>query len=577
MHDTVIRGGTLIDGTGAPGRQADLAIDGGLVSAIGTVGPGRREIDATGLLVTPGFVDVHTHYDGQVTWDPMLTPSCWHGVTTVVMGNCGVGFAPVRPDAHDWLIGLMEGVEDIPGTALAEGMKWGWESFPEYLDVIGGMKRAIDVGAQVPHGALRAYVMGARGADGEPANAAEIAEMGRLVAEAVRAGALGFTTSRTIVHRTRDGAATPSLRADEAELLGIARALGTTGQGVLQLISDFDDVDDEFAMLRRIAATAGRPMSISVMQDDRWPDRWRQLMDLIGKARADGIAITAQVGARPIGILLGLQATLNPFSLYPAYRAIADLPLDARLARMRDPAFKAALLAERPVPAPLEIINHLLGNPAKLFPMGDPPNYAPTPDQSIAAIAAREGRTPQDVAYDMLLARDGRELLYVPLMNYTDGDLSVLEAMIQDPNARFGLGDGGAHCGAICDGSFPTTMLTLWARDRQDGPKLAIEQIVRRQTMDTARMLGLNDRGILAPGYRADINLIDFENLTAHAPEMAFDLPAGARRLVQRASGYRATLVAGEVILENGEPTGALPGRLVRGATAAPAGALAAE
>lgn len=570
MYDLVIRGGTIADGSGGPLKEGDVAVQNGRIVAVGKLGgQGREEIDARGLLVTPGFVDVHTHYDAQVTWDQAVTPSSWHGITTVVMGNCGVGFAPARPDRHDWLIELMEGVEDIPGTALHEGITWGWESFAEYMNIVAAKPHAIDIGAQMPHGALRAYVMGERGAAREPASAEDIAEMARLTQAAIEAGALGFSTSRTIQHRSRTGAPIPTLGAAREELLGIARGLKAAGRGVVQMISDFDDIDFEFGLMREIARESGRPLSFSLMQNDLRPGLWRQLLGLIEQATAEGIPIRAQVATRPVGVLMGLQITMNPFVRYPSYTAIADKPLAERVAIMRDPAFKARLLAETPGNLP-PLESHITRSFDRLFPLGDPPDYEPTPEMSVAAIAARQGCQPIEVAYDLLLERDGRELLYFPVMNYTDFNLDAVREMLLHPATRFGLGDGGAHCGLICDGTFSTTMMTLWARDRSRGERLPLETAVQALTSDPAALIGLHDRGQIKPGMKADLNVIDFDRLTLHAPEVVWDLPAGGRRLIQRAEGYRATIVSGETILRDDTLTGALPGRLVRSGQAEP-------
>ncbi len=558
-HDLVVRGGTVVDGTGAPRRVADVAVDGGRVTAVGEVpGAGREELDATGLLVTPGWVDVHTHYDGQATWDPLLSPSCWQGVTTVVMGNCGVGFAPVRPDRHDWLIALMEGVEDIPGTALAEGISWGWESFPEYLDVLAGRSFAVDVAAQVPHAAVRGYVMGDRGADHtEVPTAEEITAMGRLVAEGIEAGALGFSTSRTVNHRSADGSPTPSLTATEDELLGIARGVGATGRGVLQLVADLVDLEGEFALIRAMAEESGRPLSITTLAESHRGD-WRGLLDLIAAAQADGVPIRGQVAARPVGVLLGLEGRIHPLVLSATYQRLAGLPLGERVARLGEPDVRATVLAEVDAAGGL-----VFGGFDGIFPLGDPPDYDPGADRSIEAIAAREGRPPLEVAYDVLVADGGRGLLYLPFANYGERDFSAIREMLTHPYTVPGLGDAGAHCGMICDGSMPTYLVSHWGRDVAD--PLPLEWLVARQTSVTAGLVGLDDRGVLAPGYRADLNLIDADALGVLAPEMVQDLPAGGRRYLQRATGYRATVVAGEVTFRDGAHTGSLPGRLVRG------------
>jgi N-acyl-D-aspartate/D-glutamate deacylase len=566
-HDVVIRGGTVVDGTGAPRRIVDVAIDGTVITEVGRVaGRGRREIDAAGLLVTPGWVDIHTHYDGQATWDSRLTPSSNHGVTTVVMSNCGVGFAPVHVAHHDRLVELMEGVEDIPGTALHEGLSWAWTSVADYLDALESRPHDIDLAAQVPHGALRLHVMGERGADhGERPTADEIAEMGRLAAAGVAAGALGFSTSRTRNHRSSRGELTPSLTADADELIGIARALGALGQGVLQVVSDFADVDAETELMRMMASSSGRPLSVSLAAASRGGNTYRRVLDAIEAMNADGLQVRAQVAARGIGVLLGLQATLNPFSRCPSFRAIADLGHEARLAALADPARRAAIVAEWPThQLPFE------GGFERLFPLGDPPDYEPQPEASIAAEARRRGVDVAELAYDLLVADAGRGLLYSPIINYPNGNLDVAHELLSHPFAVPGLSDGGAHVGTICDASFPTTLLTLWCRDRSRGERLSVEHVVRGQCRETARAVGLLDRGVIAPGMRADLNVIDFDELRLHPPRLVFDLPAGGKRLLQDVDGYRHTFVAGHETYTDGDPTGALPGHLVRGAQPAP-------
>lgn len=566
MVDLVLRNGTILDGNGGEPFEGDVAIDRGTITAVGKVSArGREEIDARGRLVTPGFVDIHTHYDGQVTWDGRVVPSAWHGVTTVVMGNCGVGFAPVRPDHHDRLIRLMEGVEDIPGTALAEGLSWQWESFPEYLDAIDRRRHDVDVCAQVPHGALRVYVMGERGANREPATEAEIARMGELAREAIRAGAFGFTSSRTIVHRTSEGKPTPTLDVVADELVGIARAIGQGRSGVFEMISDFDDMEAEFGMLRRMVEVSGRPLTISLAQVDFRPDMWRELLGRIEEAAREGLPIKGQVCGRPIGALMGLQGTIHPFIAHRAYREIADRPLDERVRLLRADEVRRSILQESP-----ELSNpmlaFLLTSFHKLFRLGDPPEYEPPAEESCAAQAKNEGRRPEEVAYDWLLEKDGRALLYFPLHNYTEFNLENARTMMLHPDTVLGLGDGGAHCGVICDASFPTYMLTHWGRDRRRGEGLDLPWIVRSHTRETAEAVGLLDRGRLQPGLRADLNVIDFDRLRLRPPEMAYDLPAGGKRLLQKADGYVATVVNGRVTYRDGEPTGELPGRLVRGA-----------
>jgi N-acyl-D-aspartate/D-glutamate deacylase len=560
--DLVIRGGTVVDGSGAPSRTADVGIEGDRIVEVGRIDTrGTEEVDADGLLVTPGFVDIHTHYDGQATWDSVLAPSSWHGVTTVVMGNCGVGFAPVRPSDHQRLIELMEGVEDIPGAALHEGLTWEWQSFPEYLDALERRPHDIDLAAQVPHGAVRLHVMGERGANREPASPEEIECMGAIVREAVEAGALGFTTSRTLNHRTSRGEPTPTLTAAEDEMVGIAAAMGESGAGVLEVVSDFTDFEAEVKMLRRMVEISGRPLSISVASRNS-KDEGLALLDMIAGMASGGLPIKGQVPARAIGILLGLEATLNPFVGHETYKEVAALPLAERVVAMGDPSFRDRLLAEERQKR--TGLFRFVGYD-RMFELGDPPDYEPSPSASVAARAEREGRAPEDLAYDLMLADGGKRLLYSPIFNYAEGSLDGAREMLLHEYSVPGLADGGAHVGTICDGSFPTTLLAHWCRDRTRGDKLAVEFVVQQQCRATAEAVGLTDRGVLAPGMKADVNVIDFDNLRLHHPEMHFDLPAGGKRLLQRANGYLHTFVSGVETYVDGEATGALPGRLVRG------------
>jgi N-acyl-D-aspartate/D-glutamate deacylase len=565
--DLVIRGGEVFDGTGAPGVAADVAVKDGRIAAVGEIaGAGAEEIDARGHIVTPGFVDIHTHYDGQATWDGRMQPSSWHGVTTVAMGNCGVGFAPCKPSDHDRLVRLMEGVEDIPFPVLSEGLPWNWQSYPDYLDALAARAFDVDIASQLPHAALRVFVMGERGARREPATAADIAAMAAIAQSAAKAGALGFTTSRTLNHRTSDGSPTPTLTAGEDELTGIAMGLAAAGAGVLQVVSDFTDPRLEFAMLRRIVERSGRPLSFTLVQSPLDPTAYVALLDALDDAVAAGLPMAAQVAARAVGVLLGLELTVNPFSQYPVWREIAALPFEARLARLRDADYRARLLAD----APHEGARRMPTNWGRMHLMGGQPDYEPGPETTVQAVARARGLEPAAVALDHMLSNEGRGMLYVPFLNYVDGSLDAARTMIAHPSTVPGLSDGGAHVGMICDGSFPTTMLTHWTRDRSRGSKLPLAEVIRMQTRDTARTVGLSDRGLIAPGYRADINVIDHAGLTLHAPEVAYDLPAGGRRLIQKASGYKATLVAGQVTYRDGEATDALPGRLVRGAQPAP-------
>jgi len=570
-HDLVIRGGSLVDGTGAEPRTADVAVRDGVVVEVGKVsGRGTQELDADGLVVMPGIVDIHCHYDGQATWDTRLQPSSWHGVTTTVMGNCGVGFAPVRTSDEDRLIELMEGVEDIPGAALHEGLSWEWKTYGEYLDAIETIPHDIDVGSQLPHGAVRLHVMGERGAQREDATPEDIERMAAIAAEAMEAGALGFTTSRTMNHRSSRGELTPTLTAAADELVGIAMAMGKVGKGVLQVVSDFIDVEQEFGTFRRMAEESGRPISMSLAQAPQAPDRFRDILQRLSDANAAGVSMRAQVATRAIGVLLGLQCTLNPFMVNPIYKEIADLSLDERVAILRDPGFRARLLAAE---SDDRLRDRLGGNMIKryklMFELADPPDYEPSPSSSMEARAAAAGVDVNEYVYDLLLGDGGRAMVYVPFANYVDGRLDAVGEMLAHEHTVPGLSDGGAHVGTICDGSFPTTLLRMWGRDRADG-RLPLSLLVQKHCRDTAETVGLFDRGVVAPGYRADLNLLDFERLQERRPEMHYDLPAGGKRLLQRADGWKTTIVKGEVTYVDGEATEALPGRLVRGAQPAP-------
>ncbi len=568
MADTlVIRGGTVVDGTGAAPYEADVAVRDGKIAAVARSLPkGDREIDARGKLVTPGFVDIHTHYDAQVTWSNQLGPSSWNGVTSVLIGNCGVGFAPCRPDRRDMLVKLMEGVEDIPEVVLTEGLPWNWESFPDFLDALDARRYDVDVGTQVPHSAVRVHAMGERGAAREPATAEDRAIMARISAEGVRAGALGFSTSRTIAHKTLAGDSIPTLHAAEAELAEIGRALRDVGAGWMQVISDFDDPEAEFGILRRVLEASGRPMTFSLLQRENRPGLWRDLLDKVAEVNRAGHSMKAQVIGRPIGFMLGWEVSQNPFSARSGWREIRHLPFAGKLERLRDPAFRARLLAEETAdPAWRSRLNTW----TKLFPMAEHPDYEPPPEASIGATAVRLGRDPAELAYDTMMEKDGRSMLYRPIINYADGTLDTVKLMLEDPHTLIGLGDGGAHLGIICDASSMTTTLTHWARDRSRGEKLPLPFVVKRLTRDNAAAIGLLDRGVVKPGFKADLNVIDFDRLNVRAPEVLYDLPSGGRRLVQRTEGFDATIVSGTTVYRDGEATGALPGRLIRGARSA--------
>lgn len=569
MHDIVIRGGTIVDGTGAPAFTGDVAIDGDKITAVGgKAGPAKRDVQAEGRLVAPGWVDIHTHYDGQATWDPVLAPSSWHGATTILFGNCGVGFAPVRTEHHQALIDLMEGVEDIPGIALAEGLKWDWESFPDYLDALERLPRAIDIGTQVAHHPLRVYVMGERAIQREMATGDDIAAMAKLTEEAIRAGAFGFTTSRTDQHKTPAGELVPGRYAEHEELIAIGDALGRVGRGTFGMLSDFDDEAAEFAWLERIAEKNRLPLWFLLTDRSYDPERWRRLMDGVRAARARGLPMSAQVAGRPVGLILGLTTSLNPFALREAFADTAHLQAPEQLARLRDPEMRRKILNETASDRLMHLLPPLSRQIAtrwdRMYVLGDPPDYEPPPERSIAAMAEKAGQTPQEFCYDYLTGGDGGRMLYFPVTNYVHGDLDVVREMVTDPHTVLGLSDGGAHCGVICDASLNTFMLTHWVRDRERGDKLPLEFSIRRQTSETADFFGFHDRGRLKPGLKADVNIIDFDALRLHHPHMVYDLPAGGRRLVQRVDGYDMTMVSGMPIFERGEETGARPGKLVR-------------
>ena len=578
-HDLVIRGGTIVDGTGGKPFQGDIAIDNGLITAVGTVdSPGREEIDATGKIVTPGFVDVHTHYDGQATWDAEMAPSSWHGVTTVIMGNCGVGFAPARPDRHDWLISLMEGVEDIPGTALAEGMKWDWETFPEYLDALERLPRTVDVGTHVPHGAVRAYVLGDREKPGAVPTEAEIAEMSRIVEEGVRAGALGFSTSRTVLHKSVDGELVPGTTATAEELIAIGRAMGRVGHGVFEMASDLKREWNEFEWMGQLSRETGLPVTFAALQSIA---KELPLEEQIAEMRAqndNGANIVAQIALRGNGIIMAWQGTIHPFLFRPAWAEIAELPWEEKLTALRDPAFRRRMIDE-PNQIPdsdiAELYHVIAGGWPVQFEMDPDFNYEPSTAESIAARAAAAGVSGEEYAYDLLIKDDGKGFIYFPVLNYRDGNLNFLEDLQLSDDTVNSLSDGGAHCGTICDAASPTFMLQHWVRDRK-GKRIALELAIKRQCRDTAVLYGLHDRGLLQPGMLADVNVIDMDKIKLGKPWLAFDLPAGGKRLLQKADGYVATIKSGQITFRDGVMQGPTPGIVLRGPQTEPM-ALAAE
>jgi N-acyl-D-amino-acid deacylase len=570
-YDLVIRNGLVVDGTGAEGFEADIAVKDGRIAAIGKVPDvGAEEIDARGKLVTPGFVDIHTHYDGQAVWSDRLSPSSSHGVTTVVGGNCGVGFAPCRPEHRELLVSVMEGVEDIPEVVMTEGLSWDWQTYPEYLDAIEKRPHDIDFASQIPHSAVRVFVMGQRGADREPATEDDLKRMQAVVREAIDVGALGFATSRLVIHKTGQGDAIPTFQAAESELEAMAMALKDAGRGVLQAVfgAPGRSFEDEIDLLSRLTRMSGRPASFSMAQSNENPEAWRGVMRHLAEANTKGPPIRAQVYPRPIGVVLGFDLTVNPFSLCPSYQPLAKLPFAERIAALRDPTMRARLLMEEPMDAVIPLAR--LGRRFDfMYPLGDPPNYEAAPETSLAAQAAARGTSPTEIAYDLLLENDGRGLLLVALANYGSGSLDPIYSLITDPNSVLGLGDGGAHYGMICDSSFPTFVMQHWTRERA-GQRLSVEQAIRSLTADPAHAVGLLDRGILSVGRKADVNVVDYDALRLDAPHVLYDLPAGGRRITQGARGYEAMIVSGQVVSRHGEPTGALPGRLVRGPQVAP-------
>jgi N-acyl-D-aspartate/D-glutamate deacylase len=571
----IIRNGTVVDGTGGAPFLADVGVKDGKIVEIGKIAwRADEEVDAEGLLVTPGFVDIHTHYDAQAMWSHHIDPSSWHGVTTTMFGNCGVGFAPCKPEHRDMLVKLMEGVEDIPEIVMTEGLPWNWETLPDFLDRLAERRLDMDVAMQVPHAALRVFVMGERGFRREPSTDDDRREMARLTAEGIRAGALGFSTSRTLFHKTLKGEHTPSLGVAEAELAAIGDGLRAARGGWMQVITDFDDPVAEFQLLRRVATRAGVPMALTLAQREGKADHWRLLLGLIAEANRDGVPMVAQILGRQIGTNFGFEISQHPFSERPSWKAIAGLPFERKLAILRDPAFRARLIAEETVNPTQQ---RRLNTWDRIFVLGDPPDYEPRIEDSIAGRAARAGVPPAEYVYDLMLENGGKTLLYRPITNYVDGNLDVCAEMMRHPNTVMGLGDGGAHLGFICDAACTTHTIVHWTRDRTRGPKMDLPWIIKRLTREPAQAVGLRDRGVIAPGYKADLNVIDYDKLRLKPMEVVYDLPAGGRRLIQKSDGYVATVCSGAVTYRDGAPTGELPGRLVRGAQADARTAKAAE
>ena len=570
--DLVIRSGLVVDGSGGPARQADVAIRDGKIVAVGAVsGTGREEIDATDQIVTPGFVDIHTHYDGQVTWEHRLIPSSHHGVTTAVLGNCGVGFAPCRPQDRDALVRVMEGVEDVPEVVMTAGLPWAWESFPDYLDFLAGRSYDVDIAAYLPHTPLRIFAMGDRAVNLEAATSDDLARMRQMAAEAARAGAIGMSTSRADIHRRKDGTHIPTFEADENELVEIARGIADGGGRILQLAAGFGDEEDsafEVALLERVAASTSLTCSVSLTQSHDYPLVWRDILHKITEANASpDVSINAQVFGRPMGMIFGFGLSNHPFRYSPSFQGLEDLPIDDLIAELRKPNVRAQLIAETPIDPPYPMIAQMYRDFSALYPLRDPPNYEPSAEDSVAGVAAAQGRSPVEVAYDLLMESDGRGMFYVPFTNYADKNLDAVGEMLRHPHGLLALADGGAHYGYICDASLPTFMMTYWVRDRTSA-RLPLETVVHALTYELAKTMGFDDRGLIAPGMKADLNVIDLERMHLYAPEVRNDLPSGGARMIQRADGYTATIVSGIPTYRNGEPTGALPGALLRGSGA---------
>ena len=583
IHDLVIRNGNIVDGSGKKSFLGDIAIDDGKITKVGEViNSGKKEIDADGNLVSPGWVDIHTHYDGQVCWDPYLTPSSWHGVTTVVMGNCGVGFAPVKPGDENFLIQLMEGVEDIPGTALHEGIDWEWETFPEFLDAIERKEFVMDLGFMIGHGPVRSYVMGYDRCQNQvDASKDEINQMSEIVEKAINAGALGFSTSRTILHRDIHGVYVPGTEASSEEMKELAFAVDRAGEGTLEIVSDWLDQEIEMSWMKEYVEKSD--CGLTVLQTNG--DSVKTIL-YCEEQFLKGKNVRPQFPGRNVGLMFGLESSLHPFIGHPSYKEISHLPLNERLSIMRDPAFKQKILNESPsfredlqkaakeqksnktkeeIKAEAEIGKKLISNYETQFILSDPPNYEPTREDSIAYLAEQRNQSEEEVIYDELIKDDGKSLIYACFTPYENHKLKFVETFYKLKSSVAGGSDGGAHCGLICDASMPTTNLSHWARDRSAGNKIPLELIIRKQTKDTAETYGLFDRGEIKTGMIADINIIDFEKLNVSLPKMIFDLPKGGKRLVQESFGYLATIKSGEVVYENGQATGTLPGQVIRG------------
>ncbi|MFN8674178.1 MAG: amidohydrolase family protein [Candidatus Sericytochromatia bacterium] len=564
MMDLVIKNGKIYDGNGGAPFTANISIKNGKIEYIGeNLDEAKEIIDASNFIVTPGWVDIHTHYDAQVTWDPYLSPSSWHGVTTVVMGNCGVGFAPVKPEKHDWLIDLMEGVEDIPGSAMVEGIQWEWESFPEYIKSIENKKTAVDFAVLVPHGPVRYYVMGERGAKNESATEEDIKKMYEIVKEGLDSGALGFSTSRTMIHRSKSGELVPGTFADENELFGIGKALEGEKYKVFQMTSNHIDMDKEFPWMKKMAEKYACTVTFNLLQTDQAPDMWKKLLALASETEKEGLRVLAQIAGRPSGVLMTWEGTAHPFLSYPTYQKIAHLPFPERLEKLKDPEIRKQILSEEPLDMG-DFANFITRGFHKMYKLENNPDYEPSDEMNFINLAKKAGKSCPEFAYDYLMENNGRAIIYFPIFNYSNKNVDHLIEMFEHSQAFLSLGDGGAHCGAICDSSIPTFMLTHWSKERTRGKKLPLEQVVKIQTKDTASVYGLFDRGEIKVGLKADLNIIDFDKLSLKTPEMVHDLPANGRRFIQKAEGYKYTIVSGEIIMKDGNYTNNLPGKLIK-------------